>query len=87
MLPKRALNAIPRGVLLTIIFGAASVGPEDAQSNLSKWAHSLRFKDLPSWLITRSADYKTIAAAVALSAAYVAIVWGLPWLRSLRDKF
>lgn len=84
--PKRALNAIPLGVLLTIIIGAASVGPEDAQSNLSKWAHPLGSKDLPSWLIARSADYKTIAVAVALSVAYGAIVWGLPWLRSLGDK-
>jgi hypothetical protein len=54
-------------LVLTLVIGAASIAPEDAASNLSKWAHAIGFDRLPAWLVERSADKNVmIISGVAL---------------------
>jgi hypothetical protein len=84
---RHVVSALPFGVLITIAIGAASIGPEDAGSNLSKWAHWLVSHALPGEYVVRPDDYRTVAIlAAVLSVIYAARFWGLPYLRSFSDK-
>ena len=83
---RRVLNALPFGFAITIAVGAASVGPDDVRSNLSKWVHWLGFSDLPTWLIAGSVDYKLAAVVLVLGAVYGAFIWGWPRLKVFRGK-
>lgn len=79
------LKGLPIGVGLPIVIGAASVGPEDAQSNISKWIEFLGIHDMPSWVAHRATDHYTIATAIVLAFAYSLAVWVfVPWYRARR---
>ena len=75
---RAALKWIP-GAILALIIGAASVGPEAAVSNLSKWASMLGVHDLPTWLITKAIDRTAIISSTALLVVYVIVVWVIPY--------
>ena len=67
------------------MIGAASVSPDDAASNLSKWAQSLGLHDWAVWLSDPSADRKVIIWTIGVAALYISIVWGvIPLIRKLR---
>jgi hypothetical protein len=65
-------------VALTLLIGAASVGPDDAASKLSNWAHRLGFDSLPPWFTEKAADNELIVLAVVAALIYVFFVWLLP---------
>ncbi|MBO0739726.1 MAG: hypothetical protein J2P48_24835, partial [Alphaproteobacteria bacterium] len=53
---RNLLKALPLGVCLPLVIAAASVGPDDAVSNISKWTQWFGFRNPPDWLTSRSAD-------------------------------
>jgi hypothetical protein len=65
-------------VALILLIGAASVGPNDAASNLSNWAHRFGFDSLPPWFTEKMADNELIVFAVVVALIYVLFVWVLP---------
>src|ERR1700691_1331365 len=65
-------------VALTLLIGATFVGPNDAASNLSNWAHRLGFGSLPTWFTGGTADNEVIVFAVVAALIYVVFVWLLP---------
>ena len=73
-------KVLPLGILVPIMIGAASVGPEDASSNLSKWITLLGLHDIPAWLLAKSADHEIILGTVLCAIVYVFMVWGRPLL-------
>jgi hypothetical protein len=75
------VKAIPLGLGLPVIIGAASVKPEDAASNLAAWAYLLGFEHVPSWLQNPSADRNVIVGSLAIGAVYAFVVWGTPGYR------
>jgi hypothetical protein len=63
-------------LVLTLVIGAASIAPEDAASNLSKWAHAIGFDRLPAWLVERSADKSVmIISGVALAIYFAWLIY------------
>jgi hypothetical protein len=71
------LKTLPVGLALMI--GAASIGPEDAVSNLSKWSQLLGIQNVPAWLTSKAADHVIIVWSMASAAIYIICVWGIPW--------
>jgi hypothetical protein len=78
------IKALPLGLGLPAIIGAASVKPEDAVSNLAAWLHFAGVKDVPDWLASPSIDRRVIIGALILAFIYSILVWGIP--RFLRSK-
>jgi hypothetical protein len=74
------LKALPLGLALPLVIAAASIGPEDAASNLAKWVRWLGFSDIPRWLSDKAADHRIIVAAIVFGIAYAIVVWGIPFL-------
>ena len=73
-------KALPGAVGVPVVIGAVSVGPDDAASNLSKWAHWLGIHRLPGWLIDHAADRWAIMGALLFAVVYPCLVWGVPYL-------
>jgi len=61
-------------IAVPIVIGAASTGPDQAVSNISKWIHWFGITELPSWLTMQSADSWVIIAAVIFPVIYAAVV-------------
>ena len=61
------VKALPLGLILPVMIGAASVKPEDAASNISAWA---------KW------DIPVIYASVGAAALYSVAVWVVPAVRT-----
>jgi hypothetical protein len=78
------LKALPLGLGLPAVIGAASVKPEDAASNLAAWAHFLGFEHTPAWLSNPAIDHRAIIGSLAVGAAYAFVVWGIPAIRRRR---
>lgn len=73
------IKSFPIAVGLPLVIGAASVGPDDAASNLSKWVNQLGFETLPSWLTEKAADHQVTTLAFLMSIIYAIFVWAPPW--------
>jgi hypothetical protein len=83
-----SIKALPLGVGVPVVIGAASIGPEEAASNLSKWAHKLGLHDLPTWLLDKGADRYAIIGALIFAIVYLTIAFIAPRIirhRRLRD--
>jgi hypothetical protein len=75
------VKAVPLGLGVPVVIGAASVKPEEAASNLAAWAHFLGVHDVPPWLKGPGVDGKVIAGTAVVSAVYAFLVWGIPAIR------
>jgi hypothetical protein len=71
-------KALPLGLGVPLVIGAASIGPEEAASNLSKWAHWLGLHDLPTWLLDKGTDRHAILGSIAFAIIYSIIVFIVP---------
>lgn len=71
-------KALPLGLGVPLVIGAASIGPEEAASNLSKWVHSLGLHDLPTWLSAKGTDRNAILGAIAFAIVYSTAVFIIP---------
>jgi hypothetical protein len=80
------LKALPLGLGVPIVIGAASVKPEDAASNLSGWLRIMGIRNVPDWLASPSIDRRVIIATIIIAVIYSSIVWGIPYLRKHRIK-
>jgi hypothetical protein len=78
------LKALPLGLGVPIVIGAASVRPEDAASNLSGWLRIMGIRNVPEWLASPSIDRRVIIATIIIAVIYSSIVWGIPYLRKHR---
>lgn len=84
---RELFKALPIGVGVPLLIGAASVGPEDAASNISKWARHFGLHHIPEWMVDKGADNKVIIGVVLLAALYAALVWVIvPMARRLRGQ-
>jgi hypothetical protein len=87
------IKALPIAVGLPLVIGAASIGPEDAASNISKWALWFGVPDIPAWLTYEAIDTRAVIGAFTLSAVYATAVWGFPrlrkgsWIEGVMPKF
>lgn len=79
---REIVKALPLGLGLPVIIGAASVKPQDAASNLAAWIEVLGFHNLPQWVTSPSADKYVIAATLCAGAIYSIAVWG-PYRRKM----
>jgi hypothetical protein len=73
-----SIKALPLGVGVPVVIGAASIGPEEAASNLSKWAHEIGLHDLPTWLLDKGADRYAIIGAIIFGGVYLTIAFIAP---------
>jgi hypothetical protein len=74
------VKSLPVAVGLPLMIGAASVGPEDAASNVSKWAKALGLTHAsPAWLADRTADNWLLIAALSLAVIYSILAYGFPF--------
>lgn len=62
---------------MPVVIGVASIGPDQAVSNISKWIHWVGVTKSPPWLTMQSADVWAIVAAVVFSVVYTAAVWAI----------
>lgn len=65
-------------LVFALVIGATSVAPEDAASNLSKWAHAIGFDRLPVWFVERSADNYVIiitGVCIVIYFAWIISLW------------
>jgi hypothetical protein len=74
-------KALPLGLGVPIVIGAASVKPDEAGSNLAAWAQWVGIHDIPTWLNTPGIDGKVITGTILIAAIYAFGVWGAPLLR------
>jgi hypothetical protein len=72
---REFLKALPIGVGLPLVIGAASVGPDDAASNISKWLHEIGIRHTPIWLTDPASDRAALWGALVLAALYAVVVW------------
>jgi hypothetical protein len=70
-LVKKALFAIP-GLVVTAFVFLASVSPDNASSNLAKWAEKARVRSWPPWLLERRA----VVTSIVLVVAFYLWLWG-----------
>ena len=75
---RKFIKALPIAVGLPVVIGAASVGPDDAASNISKWLNKLGWHNLPAWLRDNFADNRVIVAAIALGTIYTFVFYVAP---------
>ena len=73
------LKVSPLAIALPLVIGAASIGPGDAASNLSTWAHRLGIEDAPAWLTAKAIDREVIIGSIILGACYIAGLWGVAY--------
>lgn len=78
---RSLLKWLPGAIAVPIVIGAASIGPDQAVSNISKWVQLIGISELPSWLIAQSADQWTIIGALSFAALYSVAVWIVSVLR------
>jgi hypothetical protein len=83
---RQILKALPLGLGVPIVIGAASVKPEDAASNLSGWLRIMGIRNVPDWLVSPSIDRRVIIATIIIAVIYSSFVWGIPYLRKHRIK-
>ena len=84
---REILKVLPLGLALPLALLMASVSPDDAASNLSKWGHWMGANNLPSWLSERVADNGIIVAAVIVSLIYIIIMWWvIPIIKTNQQK-
>jgi hypothetical protein len=83
---RQWIKAIPLGIGLPIVIGAASVKPQDAASNLLAWAHWLGIEQTPGWLSDPAVDRWAIAGALTLGATYTFMIWGVPAIRRMLGR-
>ena len=76
------LKALPLGLGLPIVIGAASVKPEDAASNIAAWLHWMGVEHVPSWLSSPGIDNRIIEGALGIGAIYAFLIWGCPQLNA-----
>ena len=72
------VKSLPLALGLPLVIGAASIGPDDAVSNLSKWAARIGFRDLPPWLYDKGVDKYTIYLCLFTASVYVFVIWISP---------
>jgi hypothetical protein len=77
------IKALPLGLGLPVVIGAASVKPEDAASNVAAWLHLIGIERVPEWLTTPNVDNRIILGSLALGFIYAFLVWGVPALRRI----
>lgn len=70
------IKALPLGLGLPAMIGAASVKPEDAASNIAAWTELFGFHNLPHWLTSPNADQHVFAATCFAAAVYSFAAWG-----------
>lgn len=80
------LKAIPLGLGVPIVIGAASIKPEDAASNLAAWAQWVGIHNVPTWLNTPGIDEKVIAGTILVATIYTFGIWGVPLIRGSNYK-
>lgn len=78
------LKALPLGLVVPIVIGAASVKPEDAASNLSGWVRIMGVRNVPDWLAAPSIDKRVIIATIIIAVIYSSVIWGIPYFRKYR---
>lgn len=78
------LKWLPGAFAVPIVIGAASIGPDQAVSNISKWIQWIGISDLPSWLTAQSADRWAIFGALLFSVIYFVAIWAIT--RSRRGR-
>jgi hypothetical protein len=78
---RQWIKAIPLGLGVPVVIGAATVKPEDAASNIAAWAHWLGIHDVPQWMTNPTIDGKVIAGTAMVGAVYAFLIWGVPFLR------
>jgi hypothetical protein len=78
-----AIKAFPVGVGLPIMAIAASVGPDELASNLSKWYRLIGLGDPPTWLSDANFDRKALIVLFALATVYAFFAYIYPLLRKL----
>ena len=74
---REAIKILPLGLLLPVIIGAASVSPDDASSNLSKWAHWLGIEDVPQWLTQKASDRWVLVGSIVFALLYLFVIYVL----------
>lgn len=82
------IKALPLGLGLPLMIGAASVKPEDAASNVAAWLHLFGVANVPNWLASPNADKQVICWSIVAAVIYVCLVWGpaLYWRRIAQSK-
>jgi hypothetical protein len=84
---REILKVLPLGLALPVALLMASVSPDDAVSNLSKWGHWMGANNLPSWLSKRVADNGIIVVAVIVSLIYIIVMWCIiPIIKTNQQK-
>jgi hypothetical protein len=77
------VKLLPLGVMLPLVILGASIGPEEAASNLAKWARWLGFTNLPEWINQKAADNNIIIAAALLALVYLIVVFVVPRITTI----
>ncbi len=80
------VKALPLGVGLPLMIGAASVKPDDAASNIAAWLHLLGIEHVPAWLSAPGIDNRIIAGSLSVGVIYAFLIWGIPALRRTEPK-
>ena len=73
---RNLIKALPVAVVLPLALFLASVGPNDAAANISKWMSFLGVHDLSAWRITPYDVAHINFAAFFLSVVYIVAMWG-----------
>jgi hypothetical protein len=77
------IKALPLGLGLPLVIGAASVKPEDAASNVAAWLHATGIEHVPGWLNGPNVDSRVILGSLSLGMIYAFLIWGVPAIRRL----
>jgi|HubBroStandDraft_6_1064221.scaffolds.fasta_scaffold317738_2 hypothetical protein len=80
------VKALPLGLGLPMVIGAASVKPEDAASNLAAWTKLFGVEHTPEWLSAPGTDNKVIVGSMIVAAIYAFLVWGVPAIKRQRNR-
>lgn len=84
---KQALKALPVfivGVGVPVLIAAASIPPDQAISNLSKWAQTMGVSHVPTWLANR---HLVGECGVIFIIVYSVLVWGvIPYIAKRRAR-
>jgi hypothetical protein len=78
------IKALPLGLLLPLVIGAASVKPDDAISNIADWAHRLGFSRVPAWVSNPAADNRIILGSFGIAVVYAFLIWTVPVIKESR---
>jgi hypothetical protein len=83
---RELVKALPLGLLLPLVVGAASVKPDDAVSNFSAWATRFGITHVPDWVSSPAADNRIIFGAFGVAAIYAFLIWTVPIIREHRSN-